>query len=156
MSRFSVQLADGTVYGPATREMLLDWAREGRIPKDAMLVGDGDPVPVADDPEVARIVLAPPTRSTGVRSTAPSSASGMIPTGNPPALIGYYLGVGSLIPFLGLVFAPFAIVLGIIGFLRVRKHPAARGTAHAILAITLPFVGIGVVILIVVVGQLLG
>ena len=56
------------------------------------------------------------------------------------ALIGYYLGVGSLIPVLGCALSPFAVILGIIGAVKASSNPEAGGMGHAITAIVL---GIG-------------
>ncbi len=75
---------------------------------------------------------------------APSPAYGgnetmasIIPFRNPPALIGYYLGVFSLIPFLGLLCAIPAIVLGILGLKRRKADPRVKGLAHALVALIL-------------------
>jgi uncharacterized protein YndB with AHSA1/START domain len=46
------------------------------------------------------------------------------------AIASLVLGVASLIPFVGLLFAPFAIVLGVVGLVRAR-----RGAPHSGLAI---------------------
>jgi uncharacterized protein YqgC (DUF456 family) len=61
----------------------------------------------------------------------------IIPYKNKKALIGYYLGVFSLIPCLGLGLGPAALFLGIKGLAFVRDHPEAKGTAHAWVAIVL-------------------
>jgi hypothetical protein len=60
---------------------------------------------------------------------------GVIPYKNPKALIAYYLGVFSLIPCVGLLLGPAAIVLGILGLLHVKKHPTNGGTAHALVGL---------------------
>lgn len=69
--------------------------------------------------------------------TADEAASTIIPYRNIPALVGYYLAVFSLLPCAALVLGPAAVVLGIIGFSKVRKNPTAKGTAHAWTAIIL-------------------
>ncbi len=71
-------------------------------------------------------VAAPPSKD---------AVSGLIPYKNPPALIAYYLGLFSLLPCfpIGLV----ALVLGIIGFRKVRANPEVRGTVHAWIGILL-------------------
>jgi hypothetical protein len=63
--------------------------------------------------------------------------STVIPYRNGPALAGYYCGVFSLIPCLGLILGPIALVLGILGLRAVKRTPEAKGTAHAIVAIVL-------------------
>lgn len=61
----------------------------------------------------------------------------IIPYRNAPALVGYYLGVFSLIPCLGLPLGIAALVLGILGLKKQREAPAARGKVHAWVAIIL-------------------
>jgi len=65
------------------------------------------------------------------------ATGGLIPYKNPMALIGYYLGVFSLIPCAGLLLGPAALILGILGLRYKSRHPTAGGTAHAIVAIVL-------------------
>ena len=61
----------------------------------------------------------------------------LIPTQNPAALIGYYLGVFSLIPCLGLALGIPAVVCGIIGLSKANATPAIGGKGHAITALVL-------------------
>jgi len=65
------------------------------------------------------------------------ATGGLIPYKNPSALISYYIGILSLIPVLGLVLGPTAIILGVKGLQYRNAHPKARGTAHAIIGIVL-------------------
>lgn len=73
------------------------------------------------------------------QASAPASGADVvatiIPYRNKPALIGYYLGVFSLIPLLGLLCAIPAIPLGIIGLRKRAAHPEAKGLAHALVAL---------------------
>ncbi len=62
---------------------------------------------------------------------------GVIPYKNAKALMSYYCGVFSLIPCVGIVLGPIAILLGILGFSYAKKHPKASGKAHAIVGIIL-------------------
>ncbi len=77
----------------------------------------------------------------GTTASAPSTGEGgdwlskIVPTRNTPALVGYYLGVFSLIPCLGALLAPFAIGFGIAGIGKARALQV--GLAHAIVAIVL-------------------
>lgn len=61
----------------------------------------------------------------------------IIPYKNAPALAGYYVSVGSLIPAFGLILGPLAIGLGVAGLKKVKRDPSVRGTAHAVVAIVL-------------------
>jgi|WetSurMetagenome_2_1015567.scaffolds.fasta_scaffold851842_1 hypothetical protein len=66
-----------------------------------------------------------------------NTLGGLIPYKNARALWAYYLGVFSLIPFLGIPFGIAAMVLGIKGLHYVRLHPEAKGKAHAWIGIIL-------------------
>ncbi|NNJ25422.1 hypothetical protein [Alienimonas chondri] len=59
------------------------------------------------------------------------STGGVIPYKNPPALIAYYLGIGSGFPLIGLPLGIAAFVLGIMGLKKRRANPAVKGSAHA-------------------------
>jgi hypothetical protein len=61
----------------------------------------------------------------------------IIPYRNAMALIAYYCGVFSLIPFLGNLLGPAALLLGILGIRYAMKNPTAKGTGHAIAGIVL-------------------
>jgi hypothetical protein len=67
----------------------------------------------------------------------PTFADQVIPARNPKALIGYYLGVFSLIPCLALLLGPAALILGILGVKARKENPNLPGQAHAITAIVL-------------------
>src|SRR5262245_16655872 len=71
------------------------------------------------------------------RERSPDAVEGLIPYRNPKALIGYYVGVFSLIPCAGLVLGPLALIFGLLGLSYRRAQPTAGGTAHAIVAIVL-------------------
>jgi hypothetical protein len=74
----------------------------------------------------------------------------LIPYKNGLALGAYYCGVFGLIPILGIILGPSAIVLGILGLRYSRKNPKAKGGGHAITGIilgglsTVGHIGIGV------------
>jgi hypothetical protein len=63
--------------------------------------------------------------------------SGLIPYKNGLALAAYYCGVFSLIPLLGNLLGPVALILGIMGVRYAQRHAKARGTGHAIAGIVL-------------------
>ena len=66
-----------------------------------------------------------------------ASLGGLIPYKNTCALIGYYLGVFSLIPCLGVLLGIPAFILGIIGLRHANEHPEANGKVHAWVGIIL-------------------
>ena len=108
------------------------------LPADARFCGGcgaaaGAPPTAPVDPATLR-AGEPETDATG----------GLIPYKNVPALVGYYLGIGSLIP-LPITAIPLgvtAIILGIKGLMKRAKEPHVRGKAHAIIAIVLGSIGL--------------
>jgi hypothetical protein len=66
-----------------------------------------------------------------------SGVSTIIPYKNGPALAGYYLAVFSLIPGIGLLLSPIAVVMGFLGLKQAKANAQAKGTAHAWTAIIL-------------------
>ncbi|MHC4970687.1 MAG: hypothetical protein ACYTF4_19010 [Planctomycetota bacterium] len=140
LSTYMVRLPDGSEYGPGGLELIVQWAQQGRVPTDAQLVstdGSEPPQPVMNVPRLANVLQAPPTVSTGVKRPEPPDGpmSGVIPYRNPAALFGYYLAVFSLIPVLGLLLGPAAVICGIFGFRAGLKTPSAKGKVHAWVAI---------------------
>ena len=65
----------------------------------------------------------------------------LIPGENPFALIGYYLGIFSLIPLVGFVLCVPAIICGVFGIVKARANPAIGGMGHAITAVVLGLIG---------------
>lgn len=60
-----------------------------------------------------------------------STFSGLIPYKNSRALIAYYLGVASMIPFFGIFFGIAAFILGLKGLQFAKKYPESKGKVHA-------------------------
>ena len=65
------------------------------------------------------------------------ATGGLIPYKNAKALASYYCGVFSLIPCVGLILGPIAVVLGFLGLAHANKLPESKGKAHAIVGIVL-------------------
>lgn len=63
--------------------------------------------------------------------------STLIPYKNSMALTAYYCGVFGLIPILGFILGPIALIFGIIGLRKVNENPEVKGTGHAITGIIL-------------------
>ncbi len=55
----------------------------------------------------------------------------IIPSKNPKALISYYLGILSLLPFVGFFIAIPAVILGIMGIIAEKRNPEIEGAGHA-------------------------
>ena len=67
--------------------------------------------------------------SRGLSAGQGDATGGLIPYKNIPALMAYYFGVFSIIPFFPIGIAAF--VLGIVGLKRRKRNPIIRGAAHA-------------------------
>ncbi len=65
------------------------------------------------------------------------ATGGLIPYKNAKALASYYCGVFALIPCVGLILGPIAVVLGFLGLAHANKLPESKGKAHAIVGIVL-------------------
>jgi len=76
--------------------------------------------------------------SSGMRTNDTNNmVATIIPYKNPKALTSYYLGVFSLIPFIGILLGLTAVILGFLGLKDKRKNPMIKGTVHAIVGIVL-------------------
>ena len=67
----------------------------------------------------------------------PDATGGLIPYKNAMALTAYYLSVFSLIPCVGSLLGPAAVICGFLGLKHANKHPNASGKAHAVVGIVL-------------------
>lgn len=65
------------------------------------------------------------------QNTEGDATGGVIPYKNPKALIAYYLGIVSGLPFIGFPVGIAAFVLGIMGLKDRKKNPAIKGSVHA-------------------------
>jgi hypothetical protein len=72
----------------------------------------------------------------------------LVPTGNPKALLAYYCGIFGLIPLLGLILGPLALVFGIQGKAYANRRVRAGGGGHAVAGLILGpidfLIGLGV------------
>lgn len=72
---------------------------------------------------------APPTTPGPIPVQATDATGGIIPYKNSAALVAYYLGVFSIIPFFPIGLA--ALVLGVLGLRARARKPEIRGAVHA-------------------------
>jgi hypothetical protein len=92
-------------------------------------------------------------------STPPTLGDHIIPAKNPMALASYYTGVFSLIPCVGLVLGPAALVLGIMGLKARARDPNLPGQTHAIVGIVLGSIATllyGGLVILMLIGMLVG
>lgn len=71
---------------------------------------------------------------TGAR---PSLVANFVPYRNPRALIAYYCAIFGLVPGVGLILGPVAIIFGVFGATYAEAHPHTKGMYHALLAVVL-------------------
>jgi hypothetical protein len=85
------------------------------------------------------------------------AVSSLIPYHNVRALLAYYFGVFGLIPGIGLLLGPAALVLGILGLSYAKNNPRAKGMGHAITGIVLGILDMynWVILLLILVGALM-
>lgn len=105
-----------------------------------------DPMPLSSSNDGPPVIAVPPP------PMAPQgdATGGLIPYKNPPALMAYYAGVFSVIPFFGFFIAIAAVWLGIVGLKRRKQQPIIRGSVHAWIGIIVGSISIAVHVLVVV------
>ena len=130
---FTVQNPDGTQHGPASIEQLKAWAQKGLLSSTSRLIPDGGGQPIA----VAGFLPL-----QGYLDSQSDVLATLIPWRNSCALIGYYFGLLGIIPLVGCILSPVAIVLGILGILKWKKDHRSRGLVHAIVAIICGIIGL--------------
>ena len=130
---FTVQNPDGTQHGPASIEQLKAWAQKGLLSSTSRLIPDGGGQPIA----VAGFLPL-----QGYLDSQSDVLATLIPWRNSCALIGYYFGLLGIIPLVGCILSPVAIVLGILGILKWKKDHRSRGLVHAIVAIICGLIGL--------------
>jgi hypothetical protein len=100
-----------------------------------------------DDIEPADLdeVRARPVRRRKIRrdDEPVDAAEVLIPYRNGKALAAYYLGVFGLIPCVGNILGPLALIFGILGLRYSKANPRARGAGHAIAGIVFGIIEIG-------------
>lgn len=147
---------DGGSQGPFDDGALIDLVRRGAIGPTTLVWREGMAAwtPAGDLAEVqaaliaarqaraATVAAAPPRMNAGIQrqpfnagAATADATGGIIPYKNPLALTGYYLGIFSLIPMIGMLLAVPAIVLGALGLRARAREPKIRGAAHAWIAI---------------------
>ncbi|MSU57138.1 MAG: DUF4339 domain-containing protein [Pedosphaera sp.] len=131
---------DGKEYGPVAADVLRGWLAQGRVSGQTQVRAEGatDWKRFDQLPEFRADLAAAPPPVVG--TSAPAGNDGLnviIPYKNVRALVAYYLGVFSLIPFVGIPLGLAGFVLGILGLRYRRQHPTAGGVVHAWIGIIL-------------------
>lgn len=77
----------------------------------------------------------PPPVPKGRQQAADDAVATVIPYRNPNALLAYYLGLFSILPFLGALLGAVAFVCGILGLRHARREQESHGRVHAAIGI---------------------
>ena len=93
--------------------------------------------PVVLYPVASVVALTAAELERDAREEENGDKTTMIPYQNPRALAAYYLGIFSMIPILGLLLAPVAIIMGILGLRKARAGSQAKGGVHAAIGVIL-------------------
>jgi hypothetical protein len=126
------------VLGPCPAEELTARHSRGELPITAQVCAEGTQT---WQPITALVGGVPPPAPPPVPQQG-DATGGLIPYKNPHALIGYYLGIFGLFPFIGLLLAIPALILGIMGLQRRKKNPIIKGAVHAWVGIVLGAISI--------------
>lgn len=134
---YKIMAVDGKEYGPHSFEQVKQWILEKRLERKTPVFPDGasDWIFLESLPEFSAIFNPPPVGASS--ANAGNSLNVIIPYKNICALIAYYLGVFSVIPFLGMPLGIAAFILGILALRFRRRNPAAGGVVHAWIGIVI-------------------
>src|SRR5262249_43785181 len=72
-------------------------------------------------------------RASSYDPTEDTPLATWIPFDNPPACAAYACGLLGLVPVLGLLLGPVAIISGVVGLRRFNRNPAVRGRGHSLI-----------------------
>lgn len=133
---FFVTGEDGTEGEPVPWETLVAWARTGRLAPEMSVRREGaSPVPAVQIPELAEVFQ--------------QKGTVLIPTRNPAALWGYYLGFLSLVPMIGVAAVPFGLWKSLEGLRVHQRDPGVHGKIHSIIGLVLGIGGLTVQLLVI-------
>ena len=136
---FRIIGGDQQEYGPVTAEQLKEWIADGRANGQTMVRLEGTHAwrPLSSFPELTSAPASTGPPRLPASDPTLDAVKTVIPYGNIPALISYYLALFSVIPCLGIVLGFAAVVLGIIGLNQARTAPETGGKVHAWIGIGL-------------------
>jgi hypothetical protein len=132
--------SDQREYGPIDANQLRLWISQGRATALSLvkLESESQWKPLHSYSEFADILpKAPPPVAGSNKSGADDGLTAIIPYKNPQALIAYYLGIFSFIPFIGFFLGVAAFILGLRGLKFANTHPGTKGRVHAWIGIVL-------------------
>ena len=131
---FEVKGPDGQVTGPHSKDVVVRWIQAGELPRHAQVRKVGEPGFTSAEMHGE---LRHMYRSEG-------KGSKMIPTKNPSALAGYYLGFIGCLPLIGFPLAMVSMFFAIKGLKAYNAQPEIYGKTHAIVGIVCASVGLAI------------
>src|SRR5262245_3626245 len=132
--------ADQREYGPIDANQLRLWINQGRATAISLvkLESESQWRPLHSYSEFADILPnTPPQVAASNKAAADDGISTIIPYKNPQALVAYYLGLFSFIPFIGFFLGVTAFILGLRGLKFANNNPGSKGRVHAWIGIIL-------------------
>lgn len=140
MSQYTVVGPDGRLAEPVELSTLQTWASTGQLPPHAPIVlPDGRRVTAGEIAE-----LGPALDHAMGQTTMAYKPAGtkLMPTQNPSSLWGYYSGIISMLPLLGAVAVPIALIMSARGLKAYNANPEIYGKAHAITGLITGTIGL--------------
>lgn len=125
----------GNAQGPLSQSEIIERLRSGQVLSGTPVWYEGmsEWTPVENTELSPHLkYIAPPPVMGGYQTMPPASSNtlgGLIPTGNPKALLSYYIGLFSIL--CGVLMGPVAIFLGVHGLKLFREHPEVKGNIHS-------------------------
>ncbi|HEY3898041.1 MAG TPA: GYF domain-containing protein [Chthoniobacter sp.] len=140
------------VQGPSPAADLANRHSSGELPATTQVCAEDTQTwqPIHAVFASAGVVPPPPPPTPPPVPVQGDATGGLIPYKNAPALIAYYLGIFGLLPFIGLLLAIPAFILGIIGLRKRAKTPIIKGAVHAWIGIVLGFLSVAYHLLIII------
>lgn len=131
--------ADGQPLGPLSEEVLLAWARAGRLKAVDLVWRSGMPqwLPASETPEIASAMRLQTPAAPASISDDPMMRA-LLPVGRSGwAIAAGYLGLFSLL----MLPAPLAILCGIFAVRDIRRYPRKHGMGRAVFGIVMGILG---------------
>lgn len=129
MDKYIVVGPEGQQSEPVELSTLQTWASTRQLPPHAPIITPEGPQVRADS--IAALQPALAYGDQQMQQPYKSKGTKMMPTENPAALWGYYLGIVSMLPILGAILVPFALIYSVKGRKAYKANPEIYGSAHA-------------------------
>lgn len=138
MSQYIVIGPDGKPSEPVELSTLQSWASAGQLPAHAPVITPEGTQTAAGEIRDLQPALAHANRPHAYQA----KGTKMMPSENPAALWGYYLGICSMLPICGMLIVPFALTYSIRGKKVFEANPSVYGKTHATVGLVTGLIGL--------------